>query len=67
MPGSGLGKANHTAPEPVAIIGAGCRLAGDITTPEQFFSFLLAGGSAVRRVPAERWENLCRHCGASRW
>ena len=56
MPGSGLGKANHTAPEPVAIIGAGCRLAGDITTPEQFFSFLLAGGSAVRRVPAERWE-----------
>ena len=23
----------------------------------------------IRRgnVPAERWENLCRHCGASRW
>lgn len=40
---------------PIAIVGVGCRLAGDITTPEGFWSFLLAGGSAVREVPAERW------------
>ncbi|MBB2992307.1 6-methylsalicylic acid synthase [Mycolicibacterium iranicum] len=40
---------------PIAIVGIGCRLAGDITTPEQFFSFLLAGGSAVSQVPEERW------------
>ncbi|CAA0134725.1 5-methyl-1-naphthoate synthase [Mycolicibacterium vanbaalenii] len=45
-----------TARAPIAIVGIGCRLAGAITTPGQFWSFLLAGGSAVRRVPAERWE-----------
>lgn len=45
-----------TAHAPIAIVGIGCRLAGAITTPEQFWSFLLAGGSAVRQVPAERWE-----------
>lgn len=47
---------NGTQPEPIALVGIGCRLAGDITTPDQFFSFLLNGGSAVREVPAERWE-----------
>ncbi len=41
---------------PIAIVGIGCRLAGDITTPADFWSFLLAGGSAVTEVPAERWE-----------
>ncbi|GAB3217977.1 type I polyketide synthase [Mycolicibacterium hippocampi] len=45
-----------TARAPIAIVGIGCRLAGAVTTAEQFWSFLLAGGSAVRRVPAERWE-----------
>ncbi len=48
------------APEPIAVIGIGCRLAGDIRTPAQFWSFLLAGGSAVRRIPAERWEPYLR-------
>ena len=47
---------NRHSPEPIAIIGIGCRLAGDITTPADFWDFLLAGGSAVRAVPAERWE-----------
>ncbi|MDZ4270652.1 MAG: polyketide synthase, partial [Mycobacterium sp.] len=44
------------AQEPIALVGIGCRLAGDITTPDQFFSFLVGGGSAVTEVPAERWE-----------
>ncbi|WAC94499.1 beta-ketoacyl synthase N-terminal-like domain-containing protein [Mycobacterium sp. Aquia_213] len=43
-------------PEPIAIIGLGCRLAGDVTTAQAFWDFLLQGGSAVREVPAERWE-----------
>ncbi len=43
-------------PAPIAIVGIGCRLAGDITTPQELFSFLLAGRSAVSKVPAERWE-----------
>lgn len=48
------------SPEPVAIVGIGCRLAGAITTPAQFWNFLLAGGSDVREVPAERWEPYLR-------
>lgn len=43
-------------PEPIAIIGIGCRVAGAIGTPDQFWNFLLIGGSDVREVPAERWE-----------
>ncbi len=43
-------------PEPIAIIGIGCRVAGAIGTPEQFWNFLLDGGSRVREVPSERWE-----------
>ncbi|BBY15209.1 type I polyketide synthase [Mycolicibacterium litorale] len=52
--------ANQPAPEPVAIVGIGCRLAGDITTPADFWTFLLDGGSHVREVPAERWEPYLR-------
>ncbi|WP_460356048.1 type I polyketide synthase [Mycobacterium sp. ZZG] len=65
----GLGQATHTyapspaaapngtaAPAPIAVVGIGCRLAGDITTARDFWSFLLAGGSKVTEVPAERWE-----------
>ncbi|MEH3129452.1 MAG: type I polyketide synthase [Mycolicibacterium neoaurum] len=48
------------APEPVAIIGIGCRLAGDVNTPNQFWQFLLDGASAVGEVPAERWEPYLR-------
>jgi 6-methylsalicylic acid synthase len=47
-------------PEPVAIVGIGCRLAGDVTTPAALWSFLLDGGSDVREVPAERWEPYLR-------
>ncbi|WP_137144633.1 type I polyketide synthase [Mycolicibacterium sp. CR10] len=47
---------SRPARELIAIVGIGCRLAGDITTTDDFWSFLLAGGSAVREVPAERWE-----------
>jgi 6-methylsalicylic acid synthase len=48
------------APEPIAIVGIGCRLAGDVTTAADFWTFLLEGGSAVREVPAERWEPYLR-------
>lgn len=43
-------------PEPIAIIGIGCRLAGNITTPAELWTFLLDGRDAVTEVPAERWE-----------
>lgn len=50
----------NPAAEPIAIVGIGCRLAGSITTPAQFWRFLLDGGSAVSEVPAERWEPYLR-------
>lgn len=46
--------------EPIAIVGIGCRLAGDVNTPADFWRFLLDRGTAVGEVPAERWEPYLR-------
>ncbi|MGU3499675.1 type I polyketide synthase [Mycobacterium sp. C31M] len=46
--------------EPIAIVGIGCRLAGDVNTPAEFWRFLLDGASAVSEVPADRWEPYLR-------
>ena len=42
------------AEEPIAIIGAACRLPG-AESLSAFSGFLLAGGSAIRSVPDDRW------------
>jgi len=57
-----LGKASQTSegPEPIAIVGIGCRLAGSITDPAQFWTFLTEGRSDIREVPEERWEPYLR-------
>ncbi|MFI5511053.1 SDR family NAD(P)-dependent oxidoreductase [Mycobacterium sp. NPDC051804] len=47
-------------PEPIAIVGIGCRLAGSINDPAQFWTFLTEGRSDVREVPEERWEPYLR-------
>ena len=50
--------------EPIAVIGLGCRFPagpdaeGNIEGPEAYWDFLSAGRSAVREVPAERWETF---------
>ncbi|MCG5432535.1 SDR family NAD(P)-dependent oxidoreductase [Mycobacterium sp. MYCO198283] len=54
-----LGKANHaldTWRAPIAVVGIGCRVAGDVGSPAALWQFLLDGGSDVRDVPAQRWE-----------
>ncbi|ULE35799.1 type I polyketide synthase [Mycobacterium sp. IDR2000157661] len=38
----------------------GCRLAGGVSSPAQFWRFLLAGGSDVTEIPSERWEPYLR-------
>jgi acyl transferase domain-containing protein/NAD(P)-dependent dehydrogenase (short-subunit alcohol dehydrogenase family)/acyl carrier protein len=43
------------APEPLAIVGIGCRLPG-AHGPEAFWSLLMAGTDAVREVPSDRWD-----------
>jgi microcystin synthetase protein McyG len=41
--------------EPIAIIGASCRLPGGCNTPDQFWQMLTEGRDAVRPVPVGRW------------
>jgi acyl transferase domain-containing protein len=47
-------------PEPIAIVGMGCRLPGGIHTPEDFWQLLCDGREAITEVPASRWS-LERH------
>ena len=42
-------------PEPIAVIGIGCRAAGDVDTPAALWAFLMEGRSRVREIPDERW------------
>ena len=49
-----------SGPEPIAVIGIGCRVAGNVTNPADFWNFLLEGRSHVTEVPAERWEPYLR-------
>ena len=42
--------------EPIAIIGMGCRLPGDASTPEAFWQLLRDGVDAISEVPAGRWD-----------
>jgi phthiocerol/phenolphthiocerol synthesis type-I polyketide synthase C len=45
-----------TAPEPVAIIGIGCRFPGGADGPDSFWRLLCEGRDAVTEVPADRWD-----------
>src|SRR5258707_13034304 len=45
------------AQTPIAIVGIGCRFPGDVTGPELFWGFLMAGADAVgEEIPARRWD-----------
>ena len=41
--------------EPVAVVGIGCRLPGDVRSPDEFWDLLTAGRNTTRPLPAERW------------
>ncbi|CRG92715.1 Lovastatin nonaketide synthase [Talaromyces islandicus] len=43
-------------PIPLAIVGIGCRLPGDATSPEKLWDMLANGKSAWSKVPADRWN-----------
>ncbi len=54
--GEAMTERNGTAmDEPIAVIGLGCRFPGNIHGPEQLWSFLCDGRSAVGEVPPDRW------------
>lgn len=42
--------------EPVAVVGIGCRLPGDVVGPDSFWELLAEGRDAVGEVPADRWD-----------
>ncbi|HEY4454495.1 MAG TPA: beta-ketoacyl synthase N-terminal-like domain-containing protein [Pseudonocardiaceae bacterium] len=43
-------------PAPVAIVGMACRFPGELNSPAEYWDFLLAGGNAIREIPADRWQ-----------
>jgi 6-methylsalicylic acid synthase len=49
-------KTEPVAPEPVAVIGIGCRFPGEADGPEAFWDLLLAGGETSSEVPGDRWR-----------
>jgi polyketide synthase 12 len=50
----GLGATMST--EPIAIVGIGCRLPGNVNNPEQFWELLRNKGTGVKQVPVDRWD-----------
>lgn len=42
--------------EPIAVIGAGCRLAGGADSPAEFWQMLLDGRDGISEMPQDRWK-----------
>ncbi|MGE3809358.1 MAG: polyketide synthase [Gemmataceae bacterium] len=42
--------------EAIAVIGLGCRLPGNVSDPQSFWTLLRKGSDAVGLVPAQRWR-----------
>jgi phthiocerol/phenolphthiocerol synthesis type-I polyketide synthase D len=42
--------------EPIAVIGIGCRLPGEVDSPQEFWDLLRTGADGVVEVPPDRWD-----------
>ncbi len=42
---------------PIAIVGIGCRLPGEVYDSDSFWSLLMEGRSGICEVPSDRWSN----------
>jgi acyl transferase domain-containing protein len=47
--------------ELIAIVGAGCRFPGGITTVRGYWELLAEGGNVIAEVPGERWDRAALH------
>lgn len=45
-----------SSPQPIAVIGIGCRFPGGANDPEAFWRLLLDGVDTVGDIPADRWD-----------
>lgn len=43
-------------PEPIAIIGMGCRFPGGVNDPDAYWQLLQSGQDPITEVPSERWD-----------
>jgi acyl transferase domain-containing protein/acyl carrier protein len=44
------------APEPIAVVGIGCRFPGDSNSSAEFWELLSAGRDAIEEIPTDRWS-----------
>ncbi|WP_414514568.1 beta-ketoacyl synthase N-terminal-like domain-containing protein [Nostoc sp. PCC 9305] len=43
-------------PEPIAIVGIGCRFPGGVRSPASFWNLLQNGRDAITEIPSDRWN-----------
>jgi acyl transferase domain-containing protein/surfactin synthase thioesterase subunit/NADPH:quinone reductase-like Zn-dependent oxidoreductase len=56
-----LEAAERERSEPIAIVGAGCRLPGGVGDLDSYWALLERGGDAVTTMPQARWNTTGRH------
>ena len=49
-------RSNANGPEPIAIVGIGCRFPAGASAPEAYWELLREGRDAVGEVPPDRWD-----------
>ncbi len=49
-------KSDRPTPEPIAVIGIGCKFPGGADSPTAFWEFIEAGRDAIRETPLSRWD-----------
>lgn len=49
-------RSDNAVSEPVAVIGAGCRLPGGLNSPAELWRALLGARDLVTEVPPARWD-----------
>ncbi|HJR00339.1 MAG TPA: type I polyketide synthase [Methylomirabilota bacterium] len=51
-----VGALEGSAPEPLAVVGLGCRFPGGADSPAAFWELLRRGADAITEVPRDRWD-----------